>query len=281
MIAIAERRLVVNADDFGLSPGVNRGILEAHAAGSVTSASLLANMPGFTEAVARLRTAPRLGVGLHLNLTVGTPVAPRAEVTSLWDPRTRTFYPLPRLVLRALTGRIEARQVAIECAAQIDRLRQAGVHLTHIDGHRHVQALPVIWSAVVGAARGAGVRAVRVPREPLRWPPGGAALKQAAVGAAWWVAARGDRAADLRAVRHFRGWSLGGAEMETRLLELLDRLPPGVTELMVHPGHADAELRDWDDYTTQREVELKALCSARVRQRLARDDIALVHFGDL
>ena len=267
---------MVNADDFGLSPGVNRGIIEAHEVGSVTSTSLVANAPGFGDAIARAHRAPRLGVGLHVNLTVGSPVAPRADVASLWDPRTEAFYPLTRLVRRALAGQIAPRHVAIECAAQLARLRSAGIAVTHIDSHRHAHVLPGIWRGVVAAARQAGVRAVRVPHEP------GVSIKQICLRAAWSVAASGDRGDDVRPVRQFRGLALMRASDYTRaLLQLLDDLPAEATELMVHPGYADAALEAWDDYTGPRERELAALRSAVVQARFTRGDIALCHFGQL
>lgn len=275
---IAERQLVVNADDFGLSPGVNRGIIEAHEAGSVTSTSLLANAPppGFADAIARAHRAPRLGVGLHANFTVGAPVAPRTAVESLWDPRTGAFYPLSRLVRRALARQIEPRHVALECAAQLAALQSEGIAVTHIDSHRHVHILPRIWRAVVTVARQEGVRAVRVPREP------GVTIKQLCLGAAWIAAAWSDRADDVRLVRQFRGLSLMNApDYERALLQLLDDLPSGATELMVHPGYADVDLAAWDDYAGPRERELAALRSAEVRARFTRGDISLCHFGQL
>ena len=267
---------MVNADDFGLSPGVNRGIIEAHEAGSVTSTSLVANAPCFADAIARAHRARRLGVGLHVNLTVGTPVAPREEVASLWDPHTAAFHPLGRLVRRALAGQVDPQHVAIECRAQLAALQSAGIAVTHIDSHRHVHVLPGIWRAVVAVAREAGVRAVRVPREP------GVSIKQICLGAAWILAASGDRGDDVRLVRQFRGLALmHAADYEIGLLQLLDDLPPGATELMVHPGYADAALAALDDYATPRERELAALRSALVRARLTRGDIALRHFGQL
>ena len=157
-------RLVVNADDFGLSAGVNRGILEAYAAGVVSSVSVLVNAPGWTDAVQRLRDlGPGLGVGLHLNLTMGRPVSWGG---GLCDARSGRFHTLPALVARALAGRLDPGDVAIECAAQLARLRNAGLVVTHLDSHRHVHVLPGVWGAVVEAARAAGVPVVRVPLKP-------------------------------------------------------------------------------------------------------------------
>jgi len=260
------RRLIINADDFGLSAGVNRGILEAHRAGTVGSASLLVNAPGFADAVQAARAAPGLDVGLHLNLTAGS-----------------RFGPLSRLVALALAGRIDGRAVAAECAAQIERLRATGLRITHLDGHEHVHVLPGIWRPVVETAREAGIGVVRVPLEPplsMAWRPL-AAVAQGLLAAAHRVAARGGPA-PLRRVDHFRGFALTGRrDFQERLLKLLDRLEPGVTELMVHPGYPDDELKGWVRYRAGRDRELAGLTSAAVRARLARGDIALVGFQEV
>src|SRR5437763_10694423 len=189
------RCLVVNADDFGLSPGVNDGILEAHAAGVVSSVSVLVNAPGWEDAVAALRGGgAALGAGLHLNLTAGESLC---SGRSLVHPRTGRFHGLAGLVTRALSGRIDPDDVAGECAAQLARLHAAGVRVTHIDSHRHVHALPGVWRAVVATARAHGVPFVRVPVED--GAEGGAWVKRWTIRAAWRVAARGGalpRAAD-------------------------------------------------------------------------------------
>jgi predicted glycoside hydrolase/deacetylase ChbG (UPF0249 family) len=272
----------VNADDFGCSAGVNRGILEAHAAGVVSSVSVLVNTPGWLDARQRLRAAGEtLGVGLHLNLTAGTPLT---TAPSLTDPRTSRFHSLPALVARALTGRLDSADVAAECAAQLARLREAGVRVLHLDSHRHVHVLPGIWGVVIETARREGVPAVRVPLEPFsgaraNWR---ALVKQAALVAAWSIASRGGTAAAARHADRFYGISLqGDPRFLTRVLALLDRLEPGTTELMVHPGHPDGDLAGWDDYTAPRALELAALTSPVVRARFASGAFRLVHFGAL
>ena len=270
----------MTADDFGLSPAVNKGIIEAHQAGCVTSASLLVNTPGFRDALTRLAAAPALQVGLHLNLTVGGPVAPRQDVATLFDPRTGAFYPLPRFVRRTLAGLVRREQVAVECAAQLDRLRAAGITVARLDSHHHVHVLPRVWESVLAAARRAGIRAVRVPIEPVGDPFRiGAALKQLCIRSAWRVATAADAGADVR-VAHFRGMTLQGTrQFLSRLLALLDRLPVGVTELMVHPGCLDDDLAEVDHQAPQRELELAALCSPSLAARLARGDITLGPLG--
>jgi chitin disaccharide deacetylase len=273
----------VNADDFGFTAGVNRGILEAHAAGVVSSVSVLVNTPGWPDARDHLRTARgTLGVGLHLNLTSG---APLTTAPSLASPRTGRFHSLSALVARALTGRLDASDVAAECRAQLARLRGAGMSVTHIDSHRHVHVLPGVWGVVIEIARREGVPVVRVPLEPLSTAAtnGRALLKQAALAAAWGLASGGRLGGgDLRAVDRFYGISLqGDPRFLTRVLALLDGLEPGTTELMVHPGHPDGDLAGWDDYTAPRAAELAALTSPVVRARFASGAFRLVHFGAL
>ena len=281
---IPTRRLVVNADDFGLSASVNRGIMEAHAAGTVSSTSLLVNAPGFEDAVRAAHAAPTLGVGLHLNLTMGAPVSPATAVPSLCDPRTGRFCSLSRLIARAVVGRINGGEVALECAAQIARARGAGVRLTHLDGHQHTHVLPGIWGPVVAAATGAGIDVMRLGLEPaagIAWRPL-AALGQLLLTASWRRATRGGGAPLPRHADHFRGFALTGRpDFLERLLAVLDRLEPGVTELMVHPGYADASLEGWVSYGSGRERELAALTSAAIRTRLQRGDIELIGFGSV
>jgi predicted glycoside hydrolase/deacetylase ChbG (UPF0249 family) len=277
----SQRRLAINADDLGLSDGVNRGIMACADSGVVTSASLLVNTPAFAAAVAAALGAPRLSVGLHLNLTTGAPVSHPEALPTLCDPRSGRFRPLAQLVVRSLTGRVKAADVAKECAAQVERARAAGVRLTHLDGHQHTHVLPGIWQPVVATARDAGIDLVRLPLEPastLTWRPA-AAVGQVLLAASYRLAAR--RTPSPRHVDHFRGFALTGRrDFTARLLALLDRLEPGVTELMVHPGYPDAALRGWVGYTAGRERELEGLLSPAVRGRLAEGDIVLVPLGD-
>ncbi len=273
-----ERRLIINADDFGLTPGVNRGIMAAWGAGTVTSTSLLANLPAFEDAVTRARSAPGLGVGLHFNLTAGRPVSDPGSVPGLCASHG-SFHALPSLAARALAGRIAEDELARECRAQLERLRSAGIEPTHIDSHRHVHCLPHVRQAAERTARDAGIRVVRVPFEPMRIS--GQRLSSAAEQAALRLARfRSGAGADGDKAPRFRGSVLfNDPDFQQHLLDLLDRLEPGTTELMVHPGFNDAEIAQWDSYTWQRERELLALISTATKERLARGDITLASFG--
>lgn len=270
-----QRVLIINADDFGMAEGVNVGIRQAHEAGVVTSASLLATGAAFDHAVAIARAAPSLGVGVHLDFVDGRPLT---GARTLVDDTGR-FHTLPQLARRALLGRVDPTAVRDEALAQIGRVRQAGLRITHVDGHRHAHLLPGVWSAVVEAAAQCGIGIVRIPVERLSLSSGvRAALKALALRAAARVTttSRGTR----HDVDNFIGLSLQGRHhFGTLLVQAIDALPPGVTELMVHPGRAASSLGALDSYRDQREVELRALLSAPVRERLRRHDIRLTHFG--
>jgi predicted glycoside hydrolase/deacetylase ChbG (UPF0249 family) len=262
---------------------VNRGILECHQAGTLSSASMMVNTPAFHEAAALVHEqAPALGVGLHLNLIVGRPLA---AVPTLADPRTGDFYPLAQLGRHALEGRVSPDDVRRECDAQLSALARAGIAATHLDSHRHAHAFPGILRPVLASARSAGLGIVRKPldRPPLFGAATGA--KMIALHAAWHVAMRGASADDRSLIAQsptFRGIALQGApDVERRLLALLDRLTPGTTEIMMHPGYDDPVLAAQDPYRAEREREVAALRSAALLARLSRGDVRLVSFAQI
>lgn len=272
------RRLIVNADDLGFTPAVTAGILEAHAAGSVTSASMMVNCPGWDDAVRHARSTPTLGVGLHLNFLVGVPIT---KAPSLTDSRTGRFLPLTALVWRTVLGRVDAAEAAAECEAQVAAIVGAGIECTHIDSHRHVHALPVIHGAVAAVAAKLALP-LRRPLESHRRAEGGLAsqLHRGVIGAAWRVSGGGTEA--TRAADHFIGVSLQGSpRFSAQFVFAVDGLLPGTTEFMVHPGHVDDALKSIDAYTVQRERELEALVSRSVRDRLQREDLELINFRAL
>lgn len=262
---------------------MNRGIVEAHEAGTLSSASMMVNTPAFADAVDLVRTrAPRLGVGLHLNLITGRPLA---EVPTLADPRTGEFHSLAELARRAIAGRISAVDVRRECDAQLAALTAAGIRPTHLDSHRHTHALPGVLPAVMASVLAAGVKVVRRPLDQPSAAEPKVAAKMLVLHAAWRVAMRGVNAegrALLARAPHFRGIALQGApDVGERLLALLDRLPNGATEVMMHPGHDDEVLAAQDPYRAERETEVNVLVSESVVRRVGRGDIRVVRFDQI
>jgi predicted glycoside hydrolase/deacetylase ChbG (UPF0249 family) len=276
--ANALRRLIVNADDFGFTPGVTAGILEAHAAGTVGSTSMMVHCPGWEDGVRQARATPALDIGLHVNLLVGRPIV---AARSLTDPRSGLFLSLGAIVRRALLGALDAGEIEAEATAQLDMLARAGIRCTHVDSHRHTHALPVVRGAVARVARRAGLP-LRRPVESHLHVAGGMAsqLHRAVIGAAWRVTSVG--APRTRSTDHFGGVSTQGArDFAGDFLRTVDALSRGTTEIMVHPGHADDALMAIDGYTHQRERELAALTSPAVRERLRREDLTVIAFSQL
>jgi predicted glycoside hydrolase/deacetylase ChbG (UPF0249 family) len=238
----------------------------------------MANGIDWENAVRLARATRTLGVGVHLNLVQGRPLL---RVPSLTDARTGELYPLGALARRAMAGRIDAGELAAELRAQIERVRGAGIAVTHLDSHRHAHVLPGIFAVVARVAIECGIRVLRIPREPLHLNTldvAGTARKLVLAGALRFSRAR--PLAPLVTTDHFRGVSLqGGTHFARRLRSALDALEPGSTELMVHPGYVDEALAAQDPYTAPREIELAELTSAGVRERLARGDIDLVSFA--
>jgi predicted glycoside hydrolase/deacetylase ChbG (UPF0249 family) len=246
------RTLIVNADDFGLTRGVSRGILEARAKGIVTSTTVLVNRPIDPEQMAELE-ASGLGVGLHLNLTLGAPISDPGRVPSLVDGEGRFIRDARQAAARA--SKDEAR---IELGNQIDAFRALmGRFPTHLDTHHHVGRHEPILELVLDFAK-----AIKVPVRSQDDHVRAAA-----------------RRLKLRTPDHFMGES--GPEpywSAERVLERLRALPDGVTEFMTHPGYFDDDLA-YSRYGKQRETELAGLTDPRAREVIARAGIRLAHFG--
>jgi hopanoid biosynthesis associated protein HpnK len=242
-------RLIVNADDFGLTRGVNRAIVELHQAGVLTSATLMAKAGATDEAIALAQANPRLGVGCHVVLVDGEPVLPPDKVPSLVDPKTGCFpHKLTTFLRRLFTGRIRAAEIEAEAAAQIASLQARGVRLTHIDTHKHSHMFPPVLRPVLRAARAAGIRAVRNPFEP-EWAVH--ASPRASIVRSAEVYALRKFGPYFRRVLSEEGFSTTdgtiavaatGVVNADTVRSLLQKLPPGAWELVTHPGYSDADL---------------------------------------
>ena len=280
------RRLVVNADDLGLTVGVNDGILDAHDHGILTSASLFAGAPATPDAIRRARSRPSLGVGVHLALVDGTPTLPPSRVPTLVEDDGRFRRSWKPFIVACLRGTVSLAEVELELTAQIERLRDAGIEPTHLDAHKHVHAYPPIFAIVARLAVRFGIPVVRVPYErstPLLTRSSGpwARLKpdttfvQALLNAAMWPWARtAYRIAASLGLRTpmFIGRIHTGVLTRSSLHSLLRGVGPGVTELMVHPGYCDEALARTDTrLLDSRQEELALLCSMATRTVLVAE----------
>ena len=274
-----QRTLIVNADDLGFVPSVTRGILESIERGIVRSASLMVNMGNADAAIRGVAAlADRgivAGVGLHFNIVVGEPLLADRSLT---DTRGH-FQPLSVHAWRAWRRALDHGAVERELRAQLERaqslLRGIGATVTHIDSHRHSHCLPRVYEIVTRVAREHGIPHVRQPIEAnatlLGRPHALVAtrLLHALVGEL--PAYDATRFAGLALMRS----PTFGADAE----RMLRTLPPGATELMVHPGYDSPELAAIDSYRAPRERELLALTSPELRATIESQGIVLAHFG--
>jgi hopanoid biosynthesis associated protein HpnK len=280
-------RLIVNADDFGLTAGVNRAILELHQAGLLTSASLMARAAATDEAIEIARSTPSLGVGCHVVLVDGAPVlSARTEIPCLADPASGLFRPGLPGFLGGLFAELPShfrREIEAETRAQIEFLQNKGLTLTHIDAHKHTHMFPGVLRPVLRAARAAGIRAVRNPFEPawaVRATAGARWARVAEVSVLRWLEPVCRR---IIADEGFVTTSGTVAMVGTGVLNaamvhsLLGQLPPGTWELVTHPGYNDADLAQIRTrLRASRDIEREALGAVREFPQ-----IELISFGDL
>lgn len=274
---------MVNADDFGISRGVNRGIVEAYRDGLVTSASLMANLPSAEDALTRATTCPDLGLGLHLTLTAGRPLCPPDNVPTLVDPDGQ-FFVLGTLLGRLSLGKVRTADLTRELSAQVEWALKRGVRPSHLDSHHHVHIHPRVAPVVIGLARQHGIGWVRCPVERGPSPAllGLApkdAVRTVAISTFGLMTRVLVRRAGLRTTRQFRGIGLGMGFGRAGLLDTLNRLPPGLTELMTHPGIPDEELARLTVFAEGRDRELAALTAPAAREMIRRRRIRLTSFA--
>ena len=287
------RNLIVNADDLGWTEGVNRGIAEAHRNGIVTSASLLANGAAFASGVELARTMPALGVGVHLNLSEGEPVAPRELVTSLVNERGELEGRPESLLLRLARRSVLLEEVEREWDAQIQKVRDFEIQPTHLDGHRHVQMLPGLFEIALRLAKRHGIAAVRISHEEssLRVALSTGAKQKGSVVMRQGVQARGLKMlapdareqaerAGIATADYFCGIAQTGELTREGILRLLEILPEGTTELMCHPGYVDADLaKSGTRLQASRQTELEILTDTGVRNLVASQGIRLIDYA--
>jgi predicted glycoside hydrolase/deacetylase ChbG (UPF0249 family) len=282
-------RLIINADDFGLTPGVNRAIAELHQAKALTSATLMATGAAFKDAVAIAHANPTLGVGCHILLTDGTPVSPPKSIPTLIGPDGKNFRPsLIDFIQALLRGAIREDDIEREAIAQVQKLQRAGINVTHLDTHKHTHLFPAVARPLLRIAERCSVRAIRHPFEQ-----------------AWSLAlGHGNRIRRLqvkllgRLKTHFKhqireahvlttdgtiGISATGNLYGETLHQILHAIPAeGVFELCCHPGYNDSDL---DRITTRlrahRDIERNALLTELPAIALHPNAPQLINYGDL
>ena len=286
------KQLIFNADDFGMTNGVNAGIIRGHREGVLTSATLMANGLAFDDAVANAIANPKLGVGCHLVLVGGKSVSPPAQIPSLADPQGNLPDSLTMFAARVTAGRIKAEDIERELRAQIQKIRASGIVPTHLDTHKHTHAHPRVMEVVGKVAQEFEITKIRRPIENLRdsWQSTredaqGYSKQIAAAGAVRVVASRFQSIAEkyrLTCPDHFLGLAMTGQLGPTALCRMTESVEEGSSEIMLHPGICDEDLAaSGSRLQQQRETELQGLLDAGVREAISKRGIHLISFREL
>jgi predicted glycoside hydrolase/deacetylase ChbG (UPF0249 family) len=298
------RRLIVNADDFGLTPGVNQAIVEAHEHGIVTSTTLMANSTAFAAAAKLAAGLPRLSIGCHVMLVDGTPLLDPTQIPSLVMHDATAVSPsrnaghnkfrdgFGALAACALRGRLQPDEVEAEATAQIRRLQAQGIVVSHLDTHKHTHILSSVLKPLLRAAQACGVRALRNPFPPLRPLALAHLLKRPRL----WKRYSGLKflrrgAEQFRRTVHAEGMIttdgtfgmvVTGALDQRLFHAILGSIPPGTWEFVCHPGYNDSALAAVRTRLREsRSQELSLLTSPQARDLLQRNGVQLISYRDL
>jgi len=282
-------QLIINADDFGQAPGICRAVAELHDAGALTSTTLMAGGVAFDQAVSIAKQRPNLGVGCHIVLLDGQPMLPAGEVASLLGPDGHNFRPtLGSFVWALAAGKVREDEIEREATAQIRRLQDAGITITHVDTHKHTHMFPSVLRPVLAAAKACGVYRVRNSFEQP-W-----SLHASQADALRALEVRGLRTRFLSRFRRQAQQShvfapdgcIGVAatgRVNAPMIEAWMRaMPRGIWEIACHPGYRDSILASQRTrLQASREEELHGLLAVLPRIQALRPDIELTHFGNI
>jgi hopanoid biosynthesis associated protein HpnK len=279
------KKLIVTADDFGAAVPINEAVEQAHRSGVLSAASLMVGAPAVTDAVERARRSPSLGVGLHLTLVDGRPVLPPRQIPDLVGADGRFSRDPVGFGIALFFSPKLRRQAEAEIEAQFERFGATGLALDHVNGHQHFHMHPAVTRAIARIAPRFGSPPVRIPLEPFlysRRARGDQALQRLGSWLFYAAQTRGMRrrlrAAGLALNDHVLGVNDSGAMIEQRVLQLLDHLPDGVTELYCHPATRRWEGPDNLPMHYRPQEEFAALVSPEVRAKLQAAGLRSVSF---
>lgn len=281
------KQLIVNADDFGLHPLINAGIIKGHQEGFITSTSLMPSAPCWQEAVRLAKDNPRLGIGVHLTLVGSVPsVLPKEQVSSLLDDKGLFLPDYVAFAKRYYSGAVKKAELEAELRAQLERALSCGVNITHIDSHQHTHVLPGINSLVLKLSNEYNIIRVRIPKEGYLFTGGfqtgvGRLIGRSGLSFCADMAALRADSLGLRHPQHFYGMLAGGHLNAQLIANILRQLPEGVSEIMTHPGLDSAALGKAFSWQYHWREELDAYLDAGNKALLKELGIEPVSFAAL
>ena len=262
------KKLRINADDFGLTKGVTDGVLYAHLNGIVTHTSIMAQGLDFQRAVQIAKDTPSLGIGCHLNVSWGKPLLP-VEVVSTLVSKEGKFFTFGQVTLRSFLRRIDRKQLVAEWKAQIEKVLNTGLILTHLDSHHHLHLLPTCFQVIKELSQFYQIPYLRKPSEKLSLSE--PSLIKRIIFYVLCMRSWPQPSSDT-----FFGLSLQETnDYSYSLKKIIGRVPFGLTELMVHPGWIDYDLTREDSMLKSREIELVSLCDPTIKDFLLENKIIL------
>lgn len=275
------KRLIVNADDFGLAESVNLGIIKGHAEGIVTSATLLACCDAAGHASELAKGYPKLGVGVHLCLTRERPVLDPKHIPTI--TKGGAFLPSPfSFMARLMSGQVNISEVEAELRAQIEKAISLGITPTHIDGHQHIHIMPGVINTALRLAKEYSIPSVRYPVGPWAGRTGLARAFEKIVLEGIASSRRGIIVSSgISSPDYFFGLNYTGSLDSESLCGIISCLPEGSSEIMCHPGLANRALADSTDWGHGWERELDAVCSRKVKEYVQMKKIELINYAGL
>lgn len=280
------KQLILNADDFGLDDTVNTGIIQGHLSGIITSTTIMPSGKSFEHAIALASTNKRLGIGVHLTLVGEKTICEPSAIKTLVDLEGRLSPQYPQFLVRYCLGQIQLDDIHRELTAQVQKVVDAGITITHLDSHQHMHIVPGIIDITIDIAKKFNIKAIRIPAEPYLFLGGYPFSVVRFIGRGGLtflaqLARKKIRKQGLTSPRHFFGMLAGGNMREEFLLQIIDALPEGISEIMMHPGVNDDILKSMYNWNNHWQAELAAITSPTVSQHVKKNNINLISFKEL
>lgn len=280
------KKLIVNADDFGLHTEVNKAVIKGYQQGCLRSTSLMPTGAAVEEASQLARQNPELGIGIHITLVAEKPVLPLDKVSTLVDEQGHFHADHMVFIKKYLQGQIDKGQLYAECEAQIAKAMSLGLNITHLDSHQHLHTLPGVTEICLELMKKYNIHRMRYPGEAFGFTGGYHSgmfrrLAKCGLTACAMLARRRAKCYNIIMPEHFFGMLAGGHMEKKYFLNILKALPDGISEIMVHPGCDVKALGSVYDWQYHWEDELASVTSEEAMSYLRQQKIELISFKEL